>query len=66
MGTKNVIDVEFRLLLVTAFKSQLGEIRTSLKNIKVLRNRVKMDPKKDILDIYKDGLKEDLVKKAKR
>ena len=61
-----MLEPEVKKLICTAFKSQLGEIRNSLKNIKVLKTKVSMDPKKDILDVYKDGLKEDLCKKAKR
>ena len=40
-----VIPYELRILIATAFKSQIGEIRFSLKNIKVLKNRQNVDSK---------------------
>lgn len=53
-------------MIATAFKSQIGEIRLALKNIKVLKNRQNVDSKQELLNMYKEGLKNDLIEKADR
>lgn len=66
IGSHSVFENEIKTLIATAFKSQLGEIRHSLKNIKVLKSKSKVDAKQEILNSYKNGLKIDLLNKAEK
>ena len=53
-------------LISSGFKSQLGEVRTAIKNVDVLLKKKKFDTKKAYLDEYRSGLLKDLVWKGER
>lgn len=52
--------------MASAFKGSLLEIRQSLKMIKILKNRTTVEKNYEMMEAYEDGLRKDLIKKAKR
>ena len=53
-------------LIASGFKSQLGEVRTAIKNVDILLKKKKFETKKNYLDQYRAGLLEDLINKGTR
>ena len=53
-------------MIACAFKSQISEIRKSIKATEILLKKSKFESKFQILDSYNKGLKKDLLEKSQR
>ena len=51
-------------LIASGFKSQLGEVRSAIKNVDILLKKKKFETKKGYLDQYRSGLLKDLTTKG--
>ena len=61
-----VFDKEELELIASGFKSQLGDVRTAIKNVDILLKKKKFETKKGYLDQYRSGLLADLIIKGER
>jgi hypothetical protein len=59
-----VFEGEIKDLIASAFKSQIKEIRNSMKILKIVKNRSSID--ETLSDDYREGLKIELISKANR
>jgi len=59
-----VFEEEELELIACAFKSQLQEDRKSIKDIDILMKKGKFETKKNVLDLYKNGLRQNMISHA--